>query len=205
MSDEATKAAEKAARKEAKRAAKKAAKEAQASEGKAAATEEEAAVGEQVSKKQKRKSDKDAEASEEKPSKKRKSSSKTNEAEDESKADGEAEAKALKKQRKAERKAAKLGQLSETPAEVSSATPAAAAFPTASSAEISEFLKSNAITYHPETAFQTYAPLLTFNQLPLDAALKQGLSAFSKPTPIQSSSWPILLQGRDCIAIAETG
>lgn len=36
----------------------------------------------------------------------------------------------------------------------------------------------------------------------LDEVLKQG---FTKPSPIQSQAWPILLKGHDMIGIAQTG
>lgn len=51
-----------------------------------------------------------------------------------------------------------------------------------------------------------YRPLLSFDHLPeCDAGLQAQLKAFPKPTPIQSTTWPFLLAGRDVIGIAETG
>lgn len=189
MTDEA---ADKAARKAAKKAAKLAA--AQSTE---AAPE---AIPDKQTKK--RKADPgEAEA----PIKKSKSSEDDQQAQDEVE---KAAAKAAKKQRKAERKAAKAlkessGNVLETATNTETAAPVAQT--TANASEVAAFLEENKITYEPAEAHSDYTPFLTFDQLPIDEGLRKGLSKFSKPTPIQSCSWSILLSGKDCVAIAETG
>jgi ATP-dependent RNA helicase DBP3 len=51
-----------------------------------------------------------------------------------------------------------------------------------------------------------FRPLLSFDYLPeCDTALYSQLKAFPAPTPIQSTTWPLLFAGRDVIGIAETG
>jgi len=50
-------------------------------------------------------------------------------------------------------------------------------------------------------------PILDFCELDVPAALQDVFrkNNYQTPTPIQAQSWPICLQGRDCIAIARTG
>lgn len=54
---------------------------------------------------------------------------------------------------------------------------------------------------------QNDAPPTGFSDLPLSAALKQGVEAagYATPTPIQAQSLPAILAGRDVIAHAPTG
>ncbi|GAA5899707.1 hypothetical protein JCM8208_004541 [Rhodotorula glutinis] len=75
----------------------------------------------------------------------------------------------------------------------------------ASPAEVAAFLEENKISFEPETTATDYPPVLSFASLPLNAGVRKGLSGFSKPTPIQSASFPLMLGGRDVIGIAETG
>ncbi|BGP50207.1 RNA-dependent ATPase [Rhodotorula kratochvilovae] len=105
--------------------------------------------------------------------------------------------------------------VSETPSTTS--TPAPTAEPVASTstsfaldgaaspAETEAFLKEHNISYDPETASANYPPVLSFASLPLNAGVRKGLGGFTKPTPIQSASFPLMLGGRDVIGIAETG
>eukprot|EP00002_Diphylleia_rotans_P024373 TRINITY_DN4809_c0_g1_i2.p1 TRINITY_DN4809_c0_g1~~TRINITY_DN4809_c0_g1_i2.p1 ORF type:complete len:559 (+),score=142.64 TRINITY_DN4809_c0_g1_i2:79-1755(+) len=50
-----------------------------------------------------------------------------------------------------------------------------------------------------------FHPILTFEELQIDAKLASCLSGFQKPTPIQSQCWPVALSGNDTIGVAETG
>ncbi|GAA5939497.1 RNA-dependent ATPase DBP3 [Sporobolomyces koalae] len=75
----------------------------------------------------------------------------------------------------------------------------------ASADECAAFLKENNITHTPESAATEYPPVLSFASLPLNAGVRKGLSAYSKPTPIQSAAFPVMLGGRDMIGVAETG
>ncbi|GAA6048846.1 hypothetical protein JCM3770_003649 [Rhodotorula araucariae] len=113
------------------------------------------------------------------------------------------------------KKQKKAAAASATPSTTS--TPAPAAEPVASTstaftlagaaspAETEAFLKDNNVSYDPETASAAYPPVLSFASLPLNAGVRKGLSAYTKPTPIQSASFPLMLGGRDVIGIAETG
>jgi len=52
----------------------------------------------------------------------------------------------------------------------------------------------------------TLRPILRFDFLPRSKLVaKDPFASFTKPTPIQASSWPFALSGRDVIGIAETG
>ncbi len=63
------------------------------------------------------------------------------------------------------------------------------------------FLTAQGITLTPPT----YPAFLDMATLPINSAFRPYLAAFTKPTPIQSCSWPPLFVGRDVVGIAETG
>eukprot|EP00439_Symbiodinium_sp_Y106_P080967 s497_g19.t2 len=50
-------------------------------------------------------------------------------------------------------------------------------------------------------------PITRFQDSPFRKAIRKELLAagYTEPTPIQAYGWPLLLSGRDCIAIAKTG
>ena len=50
-------------------------------------------------------------------------------------------------------------------------------------------------------------PFVTFEDAQFPAALRKALKAqgYEAPTPIQAEAWPILLKGKDVVAIAKTG
>jgi len=50
-----------------------------------------------------------------------------------------------------------------------------------------------------------FRPYSTFSQLKLPKMLQPAIKTFKMPMPIQSQAWPILMQGRDLIGVAETG
>ncbi|KAK4047880.1 RNA-dependent ATPase [Microbotryomycetes sp. JL221] len=177
------KAAKKAAKKE-RKLAKKALKESTIAEDEPAAaspsTEANEAVVDNSSSSKKRKAD---------------------ETDDERKA-----RKAAKKAKKEARKAATVNESETDPTpKVKAAAAPVTPIPTASSTEAQAFIKENNISYEPENAATQFAPVLSFANLPLEAGLKKGLASYTKPTPIQSASFPITMAGRDVIGIAETG
>ncbi|SCV71671.1 BQ2448_3259 [Microbotryum intermedium] len=90
-----------------------------------------------------------------------------------------------------------------TPPAAASAEPTSAS--SSSSSEIDSFLSANRITFEPTNAKDLYPPVLSFAALPLEDGLRKGLSGYTKPTPIQSASFPIMMGGRDVVGIAETG
>lgn len=50
-----------------------------------------------------------------------------------------------------------------------------------------------------------FRPLTEFTQAGFSSELLKCCSEFKQPSPIQSQCWPVVLSGRDCVAIAETG
>lgn len=115
------------------------------------------------------------------------------------------ERKARKAAKKAKKEAKKSAEVHPEPTLAAAQSPVKGAAPKASSADVAAFIKDNNISYEPESAVQDFAPVLSFAALPLDDGLRKGLAGFTKPTPIQSASFPITMAGRDVIGIAETG
>ncbi|KAI5308852.1 RNA-dependent ATPase [Ascosphaera atra] len=71
---------------------------------------------------------------------------------------------------------------------------------------IDDFLKTNAIQATDPSSETPLRPIISFDQLPSDtAAISQPFKSFSKPTSVQSITWPYLFAGRDVIGVAETG
>lgn len=74
------------------------------------------------------------------------------------------------------------------------------------SAEAESFREKHAITVNEESeGSSTFLPFGKFSDTALPDTLLSCTSSFSAPSPIQAQCWPILLAGRDCIGIAETG
>ena len=50
-------------------------------------------------------------------------------------------------------------------------------------------------------------PVMTFEEsgFPKHVLSKIKEAGFEKPSPIQSAAWPVCLQGRDMVGIAQTG
>lgn len=73
-----------------------------------------------------------------------------------------------------------------------------------SEAEIGEWLQTNQITIYGERVPQ---PILAFTDLTAPSSFHQFFAemGFTTPTPIQSMSWPVILNKRDLVAIAKTG
>ena len=109
--------------------------------------------------------------------------------------------KELRKQSKKQQKALAKPQAASSSRD-SAATPKPA--PTIkniiSTEEAEKYLLENSITIHGNVV-----PVLDFDQLDIQPALREVLNKFSKPTPIQACAWPALLEGKDVIGIAETG
>lgn len=137
-------------------------------------------------------------------------------------ADGavEDDEKAAKKRRKEEKKAKKAAAKASAATSVEStpaATPtpvastSAAAFTPTNTAAARAFLESNNITIEApeESNERPPLPMVDFRELngKIDAAVKKTLDAqgFTTPTPIQACCWPVLLQNKDVVGIAETG
>ncbi|WFC98620.1 RNA helicase [Malassezia yamatoensis] len=80
-----------------------------------------------------------------------------------------------------------------------------------SAREAREFLKKNEIVMEmPEDSTEkTPLPMLSFDELDgqIDPRLKERFDAegFKQPTLIQSCCWPVMLQGKDIVGVAETG
>ncbi|KAI3402458.2 DBP3 [Candida oxycetoniae] len=73
-----------------------------------------------------------------------------------------------------------------------------------SQSDIDEFLSQNEVSIEDPQNLN-YRPIISFEQIQLEPKVSCNLSKFSKPTPIQSVSWPFLLDGKDVIGVAETG
>ncbi|TPP52451.1 DEAD/DEAH box helicase family protein [Leishmania donovani] len=70
--------------------------------------------------------------------------------------------------------------------------------------EIATWLRENSITIYGDRVPQ---PMLEFSDLVAPDAIHQAFmdAGFQKPTPIQSVSWPVLLNSRDIVGVAKTG
>ena len=75
----------------------------------------------------------------------------------------------------------------------------------ATAAPDNAYCTENEISYEPVDAASAMPPVTDFSALEIDENLRKGLEGFTKPTPVQASSWPCLFAGRDAIGIAETG
>ena len=126
-------------------------------------------------------------------------------------------AKKEKKERKEKRKADQVAAGPSTSTSTTAAAAAAAAAEdkpakkrkvataAADSSAVASFLAENSISFDPADAAASFPPALDFAQLDVDDGLRSGLSRFSKPTPIQACSFPVMMGGRDVVGIAETG
>ncbi|EFQ34077.1 DEAD/DEAH box helicase [Colletotrichum graminicola] len=83
----------------------------------------------------------------------------------------------------------------------------AAALTALPQSEVDAFLTAENITVtDPVDNPTALRPILEFSYLPeTDLIKKKPFSAYKKPTPIQSASWPYTLSRRDVIGVAETG
>ncbi|KAH9808184.1 P-loop containing nucleoside triphosphate hydrolase protein [Melampsora americana] len=74
-----------------------------------------------------------------------------------------------------------------------------------SSIDLQNFISMNKITYEPQEIFAEFPPILSFDEVQVNHSLSNAFLKFQKPTPIQSSVWPVLISKRDVVGIAETG
>lgn len=69
-----------------------------------------------------------------------------------------------------------------------------------------EVVEANGVAVSGKNAKDAkYAAFSTFSESGLSAEVLDCCKNFSKPSPIQSHSWPFLLDGRDFVGIAATG
>ncbi|BGP18496.1 hypothetical protein JCM10213_001188 [Rhodosporidiobolus nylandii] len=205
--------AAKAERKAAKKAAKAAAKEEGAPKAVAQQGDAEMKDAPAPAVEQQGETDEERKAREKREKKEKKKADKKRKREEDGGA-GEAEAEAAKedgdkpsKKSKKSAAPAAAAAVADAPSSSSTSAPVAStsAAPAPSSAECEAFLKENNVSYVPETTASDYPPVLSFAQLPLHDGVRKGLAGFTKPTPIQSASFPLMLGGRDVVGIAETG
>ena len=108
--------------------------------------------------------------------------------------------KELRKQSKKQQKALAKAQAASSSRDSAVASKPAPTIKNITSEEVEKYLSENSITIHGDVV-----PVLDFDQLDIQPLLREVLSKFSKPTPIQACAWPALLEGKDVIGIAETG
>ncbi|KAJ9549751.1 hypothetical protein OSB04_022294 [Centaurea solstitialis] len=65
--------------------------------------------------------------------------------------------------------------------------------------------EDNVVVSGKDISDSKYKALNSFSESKLPEELLECCKSFSKPSPIQSNSWPFLLHGRDFIGIAKTG
>ncbi|KAL8805929.1 MAG: hypothetical protein Q9223_005021 [Gallowayella weberi] len=73
-----------------------------------------------------------------------------------------------------------------------------------SETEIQYFLSSKFITVKDPSTRNPLRPITKFSYLP-KSSHSTTFSTFKAPTPVQASTWPFLLAGRDVVGVAETG
>ncbi|ORX56516.1 DEAD-domain-containing protein [Piromyces finnis] len=71
-----------------------------------------------------------------------------------------------------------------------------------SESELNQFWQKNNIEFKGDEIIR---PILEFKHSNFPEDIRNVLKNFQKPTPIQSSCWPIVMKKRDCIGIAKTG
>ena len=72
---------------------------------------------------------------------------------------------------------------------------------------IEEFCRSQSVHITDPNTSSTLRPILSFDQLPVElfSQFSTIFKTFSRPSAIQSTTWPFLLSSRDVVGIAETG
>lgn len=77
----------------------------------------------------------------------------------------------------------------------------------ATQSDIDAFLKENEVEITDPNNATDVSPILSFKDIneAIDPRIATCFKDFSKPTPIQSASWPYLFAQRDVIGVAETG
>ncbi|KAI3615590.1 atp-dependent rna helicase dbp3 [Moniliophthora roreri] len=85
------------------------------------------------------------------------------------------------------------------------ASPSRSMAPKASPSEISKFLAKNNVSMHVPPGRPEVIPILAFDQLDIPDSLRSFSAKFKEPSPIQACAWPLSLDGKDVVGIAETG
>ena len=134
------------------------------------------------------------------------------------------ESEEARRQRKAEKKERKRKRREEEAAatEAEQPTPTDAATPASKSAKLSATSAPSSSSVAAMTAEEAAAyraqhriqistvdshihPINSFAAVGFPPSLLAATAGFTAPSPIQSQCWPVLMQHRDCIAIADTG
>ncbi|KAN0065632.1 RNA-dependent ATPase [Thecaphora frezii] len=135
---------------------------------------------------------------------------------DAAKEDKKKKKKKEKKEKKAKKEAAADAPSASTEeaavaSSSSSSAPAASSFTPTDPAAARAFMESNNITLEApeESDERPPLPMIHFHELAgkVDEAVRKTLDAqgFKNPTPIQACCWPVLLQNKDVVGVAETG
>ena len=75
-----------------------------------------------------------------------------------------------------------------------------------SAGEAAAFCKENRIAIETEDGTSDhFRPVKTFADAGFSETVLRAVKAFAKPTPIQAQTWPIMMAGRDCVGVTETG
>lgn len=76
-----------------------------------------------------------------------------------------------------------------------------------STGSVAEFYKENEITVKQAGSYTVPDPYLSWDSVPFQGKFRDALlgAGFPSPTPSQSISWPIIVDGKDIIAVAKTG
>lgn len=131
---------------------------------------------------------------------------------------GREESGLSKEERKRKKKSRSEAQQLETPSTTEPGTPVSEAAhedaiymtnPAAQAVpqtEIDSFQKSEQVQVFDDSK-SDLRPILNFDHLPVEIATQfaSTFKTFSKPSAVQSATWPYLLSGRDVIGVAETG
>ena len=75
---------------------------------------------------------------------------------------------------------------------------------TSAAVDVSAWLNEHQIKIE-DIKGEQWRPMLSFSDVKLSDGVMDVTKQFSKPTPIQAATWPILLKNRDVVGIAETG
>lgn len=86
-----------------------------------------------------------------------------------------------------------------------SPAPTTPAIEAPSKEQIDKFLADEAIGVELGEGIKECLPVLSMASVPVSEKIQSVLSQYPKPTPIQSVTWPYLLQGNDVVGVAETG
>jgi ATP-dependent RNA helicase DBP3 len=76
-----------------------------------------------------------------------------------------------------------------------------------SAQDASAYLKKHSISldFPGSSSGAVFHPFTSFSQLQVPQELRSAFDGFKEPTPIQACTWPLGLDGRDVVGIAETG